>query len=230
MIRRSLSDLFRLFYPEICICCDTHLLVQEEIICLLCRADLPLIDNANYKSNALTRVFEGKVPIEKGASFLLYRHIGKTKQLIHELKYRNNPNIGTFIGGWFGKVLLRSGAFSDIDCIVPVPLHKRKRKQRGYNQLTQFGKTLGEVLKKEYLENYLIRITTGNTQTFKKRIERFDNLRTKFTVTNVEVFKNKHVLLIDDVVTTGATLEACCKEIMKSENVKISIVTMAITE
>tara|TARA_B110000003_G_scaffold111447_1_gene114103 strand:- start:44075 stop:44761 length:687 start_codon:yes stop_codon:yes gene_type:complete len=227
---KSLYNLFNLFYPSICNCCENYLLDQEEVICIECRVDLPFVDNGNYTSNILTQTLEGRVLIYKGASFLYYLPNGKVKKLMYQLKYRNNQEVGVFLGKWFGQKLLESTEFSDIDYIIPVPLHKRKLRKRGYNQLTKFGKILSSILNSIYLENILLRTTDTSTQTKKKRIERFKNLRTKFSISNSVVLNNKHILLIDDVVTTGATLEACCNELLKAENVIISIVTIALTE
>lgn len=229
MIMKSLSHLFSLFYPNHCVCCSTTLLDQEKLICLACRFDLPFIDNENYTKNAVTKILEGRVSIQKGASFLYYHETGKTKQLIHELKYRGNQTIGSFIGNWFGKHLLHSNQFNDIDCIIPVPLHKKKLKKRGYNQLTEFGKSLSCILQATYLSELLQRVSFTHTQTRKKRLDRFQNTESKFVLKDLKALSNKHVLLIDDVITTGATLEACCNELQKTANIKISIVTMAIT-
>ena len=118
----------------------------------------------------------------------------------------------------------------ELDYILPVPLHIKKQQKRGYNQLTKFGESLSTILDTKYLENVLIRSSTTKTQTFKNRVERFKNLMTNFSITNIALLENKHILLIDDVVTTGATLEACCKELLKAENIKISIATIALTE
>tara|TARA_R110000787_G_scaffold70646_7_gene157043 strand:+ start:5497 stop:6183 length:687 start_codon:yes stop_codon:yes gene_type:complete len=227
---KSLHNLFSLFYPNICVCCEQNLLDQEKLICLECRFDLPFVDNGNYKSNLLTQTLEGRVIVASGASFLYYHPVGKVKKLIHQLKYKNNQEVGAFLGNWFGKKLLESDTFNDIDYIIPVPLHKKKLKQRGYNQLTKFGEKLSEIFYIQYIEDVLIRTSTANTQTFKKRIERFKNSETKFSVSNLDLLNNKHILLIDDVVTTGATLEACCKELLKAKNVKISVITLALTE
>jgi len=227
---KIVKHLFNLFYPSTCICCEQNLLDQEKIICIECRADLPFAENGDFISNPLTLIFEGRVLIEKGASFLYYHPSGKVKKLIHELKYKNNQEVGEFLGKWFGERLLKSTKFKDIDFILPVPLHIKKQQKRGYNQLTKFGDSLSTVLHTKYLENVLIRSSTSKTQTFKNRVERFKNLMTNFSITDTTFLKNKHVLLIDDVVTTGATLEACCKELLKTENIKISIATIALTE
>ena len=227
---KIVKHLFNLFYPSTCVCCEQNLLDQEKIICIECRADLPFAENGDFISNPLTLIFEGRVLIEKGASFLYYHPSGKVKKLIHELKYKNNQEVGEFLGKWFGERLLKSTKFKDIDFILPVPLHIKKQQKRGYNQLTKFGDSLSTVLHTKYLENVLIRSSTSKTQTFKNRIERFENLMTNFSITDTALLKNKHILLIDDVVTTGATLEACCKELLETENIRISIATIALTE
>ena len=224
------QHLFNLFYPSTCTCCEQNLLDQENIVCIECRADLPVVENGDFITNQLTLTFEGRVLIEKGASFLYYHPSGKVKKLIHELKYKNNQEVGEFLGKCFGERLLKSTKFKDIDFIIPVPLHIKKQQKRGYNQLTKFGDSLSTVLHTKYLENVLIRSSTSKTQTFKNRIERFENLMTNFSITDTALLKNKHILLIDDVVTTGATLEACCKELLETENIRISIATIALTE
>jgi len=127
-------------------------------------------------------------------------------------------------------MLAENEEFKKVDCIIPVPLHPKKMRERGYNQVTKFGKQLSFYLKKPFISNELVRISSTKTQTFKSRFERFNHLDTKFHLKNPAKFNNKHILLIDDVITTGATLEACAKEFLKAENCKISILTMAYTE
>lgn len=230
MYMNYFSNALHLFYPKICITCDAALLTLEKLICTSCRHDLPIICYSSFKDNTIKNTFLGRVPIEKAGSFLMYRKLGKTKALIHHLKYKGNQKIGSLLGYWFGNILQESGEFNDIDCIVPVPLHKKRIKQRGYNQVTSFGKALAQELKCEYIPNILIRVSASKTQTFKQRFERFHNIQTTFKLTNRNTFKNKHVLLVDDVITTGATLEACCKELLQTKNLKISFVTIAYTE
>ncbi|WP_405564626.1 ComF family protein [Polaribacter sp. Asnod6-C07] len=227
---RILKDLFHIFYPKLCVVCDEHLLENENVVCTLCRHDLPLTNFNDYKNNKVTQTFYGAIAIDKGYALLFYRKEGSTLKLIHELKYKDNEEIGVFFGNWLGEILKQNSKFKDVDCIIPVPLHPKKLRERGYNQVTKFGKRLSFYLNIPLVENELIRISSTKTQTFKSRFERFRNLDTKFSLSNPSQFNNKHILLIDDVITTGATLKACAKEFQKSENCKISVLTMAYTE
>ena len=187
---KSVSHLFDLFYPPICVCCEGNLLDQERIVCLSCRFDLPLVDNLDFATNAISKVFEGRVLLEKSASFLLYHETGKAKQLIHELKYRKNQQIGVFIANWFGKTLIESEQFQNIDYIIPVPLHKKKLKKRGYNQLTKFGNQLGKILEIKYNDELLKRVSFTKTQTHKKRLDRFQNTDSKFVLEQTNRYRN----------------------------------------
>jgi ComF family protein len=227
---KFLKDFFRIFYPDLCANCENQLEKNENTICTFCRHDLPLTNFTNYSENKIAKTFYGRIIIEKANTLLFYRKEGITKKLIHELKYKGNEEIGSFFGNWLGEILKQNNEFSDINLIVPVPLHPKKLKQRGYNQVSKFGEKLSYHLNKPFLENVLLRTSTSKTQTFKARFERFNNNDTKFQSNNTPSFKNKHILLIDDVITTGATIESCAKELQKTEGVKISILTMAYTE
>ena len=163
-------------------------------------------------------------------ALLYYHKIGISKKIIHQLKYFGKEDIGIFFGKWIANALQREGFCDTIDCIVPVPLHPKKRRKRGYNQLTKFGETLSEILQIEYQPDVLKRKRSLKTQAFKHRFERFSDAKIKFELENTLLFKNKHVLLIDDILTTGATLVSCCEELLKTENIKISICTIAYTE
>ena len=225
-----MDDFLYLFYPKLCAICEHQLVKNETVLCTFCRHDLPLIYYSDYKNNKISQAFYGKIPIKKAMSLFIYRKDGKTKELIHQLKYKGNQEIGVFFGNWFGEILKENQEFSSVNFIIPVPLHKKKLKTRGFNQLTTFGERLSSHLKTPYLENILIKTSSTKTQTFKNRLERFTNSETKFLLSNTTILENKHVLLIDDVITTGATLESCCKELLKTKNIKISIASMAFTE
>lgn len=224
------KDILGLFYTDVCASCYKNLLKSETILCAICLHDLPVIRLNDYENNEIKTIFYGRVPVHKIASFLYFRKEGIAKKLIHKLKYKGHQEIGVFLGNYLGKQLQQKKVFTNVDYIIPVPLHPKKHKKRGYNQVTSFGKTLSNVLEISYKPNVLRRVSTIKTQTLKQRFERFSNTKTKFLLTNTKIFENKHILLIDDVITTGATLEACCNELLKTKNITISIVTMAYTE
>ncbi|AZJ34625.1 ComF family protein [Tenacibaculum singaporense] len=225
-----LKEIFYLFYPNLCVNCEITLLQNETFLCTICKNDLPIIDDNKHTNVTLMSNFYGKVPIQAVHSFLFYKKKGVTQKLIHQLKYKNQPEIGIFIADWFGERLKALNTFVDVDCIIPVPLHSKKLKNRGYNQVTMFGERLSDILNVEYKPDILIRTSKTKTQTLKQRFERFSNNKTKFKLVDTTLFENKHVLLIDDVITTGATLEACANELLKAQNIKISVATMAYTQ
>jgi len=170
------------------------------------------------------------VKIEQATSLLFYSKKGIVQELIHNLKYRGHQEIGVFLGDWLGKEIITHNYFNDIDYIIPVPLHKNRLKKRGYNQVTKFGERLSHHLKKPYESKMLIRKTASATQTKKSRFDRWTNVKELFYLTDTSIFQNKHILLIDDIITTGATLEACANELLRTENIRISIAVMAVTE
>ena len=227
---KLLKDLFYLFYPNICANCSEQLLQNEKVICIFCRHDLPLTNFQSYTKNKVSRIFSGRITIEKAYSLLFFRKQGVTKNLIHDLKYKGNEEVGVFFGNWIGEIVAKNKEFSTVDFIVPVPIHAKKKKIRGYNQVTKFGECLSMHLKVPLNEDVLIRQSATKTQTLKSRFERFNDLESKFSARNTSVFKEKHILIIDDVITTGATLEACAQELLKTPGIKISILTMSYTE
>lgn len=225
-----LKDIFYLFFPEVCLACKNILSGKEEIICVNCRHDLPETNFGNTPNNLVENMFRGRVQIEAATSLFFFHKKGKVQQLIHQLKYRNHEEVGTLLGNWLGTEIKNSNRFNHLNCIVPVPVHPKKIKKRGYNQLSKFGIALSEILEIPFYENILIKKGTTETQTHKGRIERWKNVKQLFEVNNQIAFENKHILLIDDVITTGATLEACATQLLLSENVKISVAVMAYTE
>lgn len=225
-----LSDLIRIFYPDLCIECKIPLLEQERYLCVNCLHQLPQLPLTDFRNNVITQSFYGKVSIQLGYSLLIYRRMGIVKNIIQELKYKGNESIGTWLGKWIGSILEHNPEFQSIDYIIPVPLHPKKLKLRGYNQVSKFAHQLGNFLNKPVVENQLVRVSSTKTQTLKARMERFSNVNTKFQIGVPELFENKHILLVDDVITTGATLTSCASEFTKIDNCDISVLSMAYTE
>lgn len=225
-----LEDIFYLFFPKVCACCDSQLVKNEDEICLKCRFELPITNYTKEKDNKVEQVFYGRVKIEFATALLFYRTKGISQKLIYKLKYKGEQRIGTLLGQWLGDELKESNRVPAIDCIVPVPLHSKKLKKRGYNQLSTFGNSLSNILEVPFIENVLIKKSVTETQTLKHRIERWKNVKEIFHLSDATVFQHKHILLIDDVITTGATLEACALELSKANSIKISIATMAFTD
>lgn len=225
-----LKDIFNIFFPEVCLCCDAHLVHNETTICLTCRHDLPFTNFSFEVDNLVEKSFYGRIPIENATALFYFIKKGKIQQLIHELKYNKQQQVGNFIGNWLGTEMAESNQFKNIDYIIPVPLHRKKLKSRGYNQVTTFGKSLSEKLNIAYNSTTLVKISSTKTQTKKLRFDRWKNVQELFVVQDNLNLENKHILIIDDIITTGATLEACCKAFSKIEGLKISIACMAYTK
>ena len=224
-----LNDVFNLFYPELCSICENQLVKGEKTICIQCLSDLPITNFCKLKNNSVESSFYGRILIEEATSLFFYQKKGKVQKLIHQLKYKGNQQIGAVLGDWLGENMLLSDRFKDLDGIIAVPLHPNKFKKRGYNQVTTFGKSLAKKLEIPLIENVLVKVSGSQTQTKKNRFDRSVNVNEKFELLDNEVLKNKHILLIDDIITTGATLEACSIQLQQTKNIKISIATMAYT-
>lgn len=227
---RIFKDIFNLFFPEVCLTCKNQLYSNESSICTFCRHDFPQTNFTNESNNLLEKLFYGRTPINEATALFYFHKKGKVQELVHQLKYRNHEEIGELLGSWLGEEIKLSNRFTSIDYIVPVPIHPNKRKKRGYNQLTKFGEALARTLSKTLIENNLIKVDSTDTQTRKGRMERWLNVQNHFELADPSFFENSHVLLIDDVVTTGATLEACSNQFLNCHNTKVSIAVMAFTE
>ncbi len=173
--------------------------------------------------NRLEQFFAGRIPFERIAAYAYFLKGGSIQNIIHELKYNRNPEIGVFIGKLCGENIKDSDFASSIDLLIPVPLHPKREKQRGYNQSLEICKGISEITQIPIDSSTLIRTVNNQSQTKNSRFDRWKNVEDIFTLTNIESFQNKHIFLVDDVITTGSTLESCAKEILKSEGVKISI-------
>jgi ComF family protein len=225
-----LNDFLSLLFPEECRACGGELAIGEDVICSHCRIKLPYTDfHLSPQDNALHRVFWGRVPIQLAVSYLMFQERSRVQQLLHQLKYRGCEEVGEVLGRWYGAQLQQQDAFQEIDIVVPVPLYKAKLQKRGYNQVSAFGREIATALQKPFEENVLKKRRTGKTQTKKNRQERWEAMRQLYLIVQPEAIKDKHVLLLDDVVTTGATLEACAALLLANGAKAVSIATIAYT-
>ena len=225
----QLNDILELFYPSTCVGCSNNLSEKNIIICPHCFHDLPYAYYTNQKNNPLDQLFYGKVPYVLATSLFLFQPKGIVQNLIHELKYNNNQNIGTLLGSLLSQELLSAKNIKPIDYIIPVPLHHNKLKSRVYNQLTSIGKCLSKHLKAPLVEDILIKKNATETQTKKNKLARWENTQHNFHIQKNDALKNKHILLFDDVITTGATMENCAKELLKTKNITLTIASIAHT-
>ncbi len=198
------------------------------MICLQCLSDLPTTGIRDPEDNPAARVFWGRIPFDGVISFLAYEKGNKASSLIKEIKYHGNKELGYAMGRYFGRYIADLSPFSSVDMVVPVPLHKRKKRQRGFNQSEYIGRGIAEILDSPLVENNLYRRIYNPTQTRKSRYQRWENVSGIFAIRDVPVFSGKHILLVDDVITTGATLEACATAILSVAEARISIVSLAL--
>lgn len=227
-VKEYASDLFGLFYPSICLACSQKLLKGESTICFRCQNELPLTENWINADNKLMKRFTGRIELQSAAAFLQFRKEGPVQHLLHQLKYRNQKEVGELIGKMFGARLKEDGSIiKNVDLIVPVPLHWKKLKLRGYNQCDPFAQGLSEAMNVPWSSTAIERTHENISQTKKKRFDRYGNVSDIFSVIDAEQLKGKHILLVDDVVTTGATAEACLQTILKTQGTKASFASIA---
>ncbi|WP_428328651.1 ComF family protein [Mucilaginibacter sp.] len=228
--RSYLADFVSLLFPELCVACRQSLVANERLICTDCRYNLPFTNFHLQPDNIVARQFWGKLDIEAAYALYYFTKGGKVQNLMHQFKYKGMQQIGNLLGNLASEQLTRNPIFNTVDAIIPVPLHKKRLRERGYNQSTCFAEGLAQKLNAPVLDNNLVRVIKTETQTHKSRFARFENMQEVFTVLNPAQLVNKHVLLVDDVITTGSTLEACGAELLKIEGLKLSIATIAYAE
>ncbi len=227
-LHRASDGFLSFFYPEMCLACETHPRAPGDVLCVRCNGTLPLLNYHRQRENPFTIRFWGRLPLHAGAAMMLFTKDSRVQHLLHNLKYNGQREIGVELGRKFGWMLGQSKAFGKPDVIVPVPLHERKEWMRGYNQSAMFGSGLASSLGVEHLPKAMFRTAYTETQTRKSRIERLQNVRDVFEVRQRERLAGKHVLLVDDVLTTGSTLEACALKILEITGTRVSMATIAI--
>ena len=222
-----LADFVNLLFPKLCQACKANLVGTEELICTPCLFNLPYTNFHTQPNNIVARQFWGKIDLQYAYALLYFEKGGKVQHLMHQFKYQGMQKIGNKLGDISGQQLLQNIQLQQIDYIIPVPLHKSRLRERGYNQSANFAHGLATQLPARVEEHNLVRTVKTATQTHKTRFARFENMQQVFAVEHPERLQGKHVLLIDDIITTGSTLEACARELLKIDGLQLSIAAMA---
>ena len=228
--RSYLADFVSLLFPELCYACGDSLIGDEELICTNCIYNLPYTNFHQQADNIVARQFWGKLPVAHAFALFYFTKGGKVQELMHQFKYKNIPLIGNKLGQIAGRQLIQTDGFKQIDAIIPVPLHKSRLRKRGYNQSACFAEGLAGILNVPVITDNLVRKHATETQTHKSRFERAVNMEDVFTLHNATALAGKHVLLVDDVITTGSTLEACGTALLAAPGLSLSIATIAYAE
>ena len=226
---RYAEDLFSLFFPQLCCGCGKHLFSNESVICTDCVYNLPYTNFHEYADNPVAKQLWGRVPFVSAHAYLYFQKGSRVQSLMHQLKYNNKPEVAFKLGEMYGLKLKNLHLLQNTTAIVPVPLHPAKQKKRGYNQSEYFAQGLGQSLHIP-VNRSLQRTVFTATQTKKSRFVRYENMKEVFSISDKKSLENKHVLLVDDVLTTGATIEACALELLKINGLQLSISTIAYTK
>lgn len=229
-LKQLLGDFISILFPDCCNACGTELYHGEKLICTHCLFDLPYTDFHIYQDNPVAKLFWGRVYCNQAMAMLYFRKGTRVQKLIHHLKYKGRTDLGLALGKLLGERLSSSTTYPLAQLIIPVPLHPKKEKSRGYNQCKCIADGISASLHIPVLTTALIRQVQTTSQTKKSRYNRFENMKAVFHIADPAALKGKHIMLVDDVITTGATLEACAQVLLASGISKLSIVALAFTE
>ncbi len=230
MMKEYLTSFLSLFFPRCCMVCGRPMAKGEECLCVCCNMKLPRTNLHKYPDNAVEQLFWGKIPIERATSYLYYRKGSDFRQILYRLKYRGEKQVGEIMGRYMAAELLSSGFFRDLDVVIPVPLHEKKKRARGYNQSEWIAMGVRAITGIPIDAEAVQRIKNTETQTRKTTFQRWENVDQIFMLRHPERFEGKHILIMDDVLTTGATALACAAAFEKVRGIRISVLTLALAE
>lgn len=228
-LQALVNDFSQLFFPHLCAGCGTDILSSRTALCFQCVDSLPLTNFHQYAGNPVEKIYYGRLPLAAAASLCYFTKDSIIQSILHQLKYKGNKEVARMMGRLMGNALLNNLRIAKPDALVPLPLFALRQKQRGYNQAELLCDGMAEVLGVPVLRNAVKRIHQTETQTHKNRIERWQNMEGKFTITNEASLSGRHLVLVDDVITTGATLEACGQELLRAPGSSLTIYTLAYT-
>jgi ComF family protein len=226
LLKEIKNSLLHLAFPHICEGCGTDNLQADHLLCLRCLSSLPSTNFHLHPNNPIEKIFWGRLPVTSATAGYYFTKESMMQHMMHQFKYKGNKDIGFYLGRLMGFALAASNRFSFVDALIPLPLHQSKEHKRGYNQATVLCDGISSVLNKPVLRNIITRPEHTETQTKKNRFQRWQNIEGKFQLLNPSAIEGKHVLLVDDVITTGATLESCGREFLQAKNVQLSIATL----
>jgi len=220
------ESVLHLLFPHVCESCGSDVIAQDQFLCLQCHAALPKTEFHHFPANPIEKMFWGRMPVVNATAQYYFSKGSKMQHLMHQLKYKGDKEMGLYLGRLMGYALAETNRFRTVDALVPLPLHPSKEKMRGYNQAMVLCQGIAEVLEKPVLKEVIIRTSHTESQTKKNRVQRWENMEGRFELVKPAAIEGKHILLVDDVITTGATLEACGSELLEAENVQLSLATL----
>ena len=224
------EDLVGLLFPKLCLACAQPLGRHEKVLCSHCLYHLPRTRFQEHMENPVKEIFHGRILLQSATAFLFFNKGGKVQHLIHQLKYNGKKEVGLYLGELFGKELNESPLYRDVDYLIPVPLHPAKERKRGYNQSQMIALGMEAAMKAHLAGDILYRQIHSSTQTKKSRFERWENVKDIFAMKNESQLEGKHILLIDDVITTGSTIEACGNLLQNIPGIRISVTSLAYSQ
>jgi ComF family protein len=226
LVSQIKDSLLHLAFPHVCEGCGTDILEKDHFLCIRCLSDLPATNFHLHSNNPIEKIFWGRLPLTYATSQYYFTSESLIQRLMHQFKYKNNKELGFYLGRLMGEMLSESNRFIYTDALVPLPLFKSKERKRGFNQATVICEGISSVMNKPVWTDVVRRKKHTESQTKKSRIERWMNMENRFELINPSRIEGKHIVLVDDVITTGATLEACGIEILKAENTQLSLATL----
>jgi ComF family protein len=226
-VKEAIDSFTHIFFPHLCVGCGSDLISDDQFLCLQCINQLPATNFELHANNPVEKIFWGRAAIKSATAQYYFTKNSILQNILHQFKYKSKKDIGIYFGRIMGEAICASNRFTDIDAIVPLPLFASKEKKRGYNQATVLAEGISSVMNVPVSKNSIGRIIATDTQTKKNRIERWQNIDGKFKLKEKESIAGKHILLIDDVITTGATLDACANELLEAEGIQVSVATLA---